>query len=343
MDVEPLPPVQHHGLSRWEPIRWNELPGWGQDDLHAAWNAWIKGCERPLQGHGALCDEVRMLSIASQAEQQDWVVKRFRPYRVVQRDGVEPPGLLTGYYEPIMSASRQPTASHRTPLYAPPPGLSAKRRWYSRKEIDTSAVAKAALKDRAIAWVQDPIDALILQIQGSGRVRISEPDGQVREVRLAFAGHNGHAYQSVGKWLLRQRAISEGSWDAIKDWAARNPQRLNEMLWSNPRTVFFREEALSDLDAQFGPRGAQGVPLTPGRSIAVDPKSIPYGTPVWMATQGEALNDRRLVLAQDTGGAIEGSVRADLFTGWGTQQDEAFLLAAGLKQPLQLWVLLPRN
>ncbi len=284
-----------------------------------------------------------MLSIATPAEQQDWVVKRFRPYRVVQSNGVEPPGLLTGYYEPIMAASRLPTATHRTPLYGPPPGLNPKRRWYSRRQIDTSPQAQAALKGRAIAWVEDPIDALILQIQGSGRIRIAEPGGQIREVRLAFAGHNGHPYQSVGKWLLRQRAISEGSWDAIKQWAARNPQRLNEMLWANPRTVFFREEPLSELDAQFGPRGAQGVPLTPGRSIAVDPQSIPYGTPVWLSTQGEALNDERLVMAQDTGGAIEGSVRADLFTGWGTQKDDAFVLAAALKQPLQMWVLLPRD
>jgi membrane-bound lytic murein transglycosylase A len=112
------------------------------------------------------------------------------------------------------------------------------------------------------------------------------------------------------------------------------------MLWSNPRTVFFREEALSELDAQFGPRGAQGVPLTPGRSIAVDRDSIPYGTPVWMQTIGPVAQLRRLVLAQDTGGAIVGAVRADYFTGWG---DEAYTLAAGLKQPLQMWALWPRQ
>jgi membrane-bound lytic murein transglycosylase A len=115
------------------------------------------------------------------------------------------------------------------------------------------------------------------------------------------------------------------------------------MLWSNPRTVFFREEELSDFDARFGPRGAQGVPLTPGRSIAVDPKSIPYGTPVWLATQGPTLNIQRLVMAQDTGGAIVGAVRADLFTGWGSWTDEAYTTAAALKQPLQMWVLWPRQ
>jgi membrane-bound lytic murein transglycosylase A len=162
-------------------------------------------------------------------------------------------------------------------------------------------------------------------------------------VRVAFAAHNGQPYQSVGRWLLDQRAIREASWETIKAWAASNPSRLNDMLWSNPRTVFFREEQLSDFDAQFGPRGAQGVPLTPGRSIAVDPTSIPYGTPVWLATQGQAFNGQKLVMAQDTGGAITGAVRADLFTGWGSWEDPAYQLASRLKQPLQLWVLWPRS
>lgn len=342
IDNGPLPPPQSHGRSLWTPVRWNELPGWGQDNLHEAWNAWLKGCERPVNGQARFCSQVRMLSIATPEEQANWVVDTFRPYRVVEPSGAAPQGLLTGYYEPIMEATRQPTEANRTPLYGLPPGLRNGSRWYSRRDIDTDAGAQAALQGRAIAWMRDPIDALILQIQGSGRLRIQEPDGRVREVRLAFAGHNGHPYQSVGKYLLSRGDITEGTWDAIRAWAARNPQRLNEMLWANPRTVFFREEVMSELDARFGPRGAQGVPLTPGRSIAVDPKSIPYGTPVWLATQGPTLNEQRLVMAQDTGGAIEGSVRADLFTGWGTQSDPAFTVAAALKQPLQMWVLLPR-
>ena len=202
--------------------------------------------------------------------------------------------------------------------------------------------AQAALQGKTIAWLADPVDALVLQIQGSGRLNVTEADGRQRQVRLAFAGHNGHPYQSVGRWLLDQGAIREGSWDAIRAWVRANPGRVNDMLWSNPRTVFFREEALGEFDAQFGPRGAQGVPLTPGRSIAVDPQSIPYGTPVWLATQGAVLNQNRLVLAQDTGGAITGAVRADLFTGWGGWTDAAYTTAATLKQPLQLWVLWPR-
>jgi len=341
-DDGPLPPALQRGKSRWTPVRWAELPGWGQDSLHEAWNAWVRGCERPAPGQAALCQEARQLSIGTAAEQQAWLVRRFQPYRVSEPDGSVPPGLLTGYYEPILSASRAPSATHRTPLYAPPAGLPAGQPWYSRQEIDTLPAAQAALQGKAIAWLADPIDALILQIQGSGRLNLTEADGSQRQVRVAFAGHNGHPYQSVGRWLLDQRAIREASWDAIKLWAAQNPQRLNDMLWSNPRTVFFREEKLSDLDARFGPKGAQGVPLTPGRSIAVDPQSIPYGTPVWLATQGAVLNQQKLVMAQDTGGAIVGAVRADLFTGWGSQTEPAYTVAAALKQPLQLWVLWPR-
>ena len=341
-DAGPLPPPIQRGKSRWTPVRWSELPGWGQDSLHEAWNAWVRGCERPAPGQAGPCGELRQLSIASAAEQQAWVMSRFVPYRVTEPDGSLPDGLLTGYYEPIMAASRVPTATHRVPLYAPPAGLRPGQPWYSRQEIDTLPAAQAALQGRAVAWLADPIDALILQIQGSGRLNVVEADGRARQVRMAFAAHNGHPYQSVGRWLLDQGAIRDASWAAIKVWAAQNPQRLNDMLWSNPRTVFFREEALSEFDARFGPRGAQGVPLTPSRSIAVDPQSIPYGTPVWLASTGPTLNVQKLVMAQDTGGAIVGAVRADLFTGWGGWSDEAYITAAALKQPLQMWVLLPR-
>ncbi len=345
-DDAPLPAALQRVKSRWTPVRWADLPGWGQDNLNEAWNAWVRGCERPvaagMPGQAALCSEARQLSIGSAAEQQAWLVRRFQPYRVGEVDGGLPQGLLTGYYEPILNASRTPSATHRTPLYAPPAELRPGQTWYSRQEIDTLPAAQAALQGRAIAWLVDPIDALVLQIQGSGRLNLIEPDGSQRQVRMAFAGHNGHPYQSVGRWLLDQRAIREGSWEGIRAWVRANPGRLNEMLWSNPRTVFFREEVLGEFDARFGPRGAQGVPLTPGRSIAVDPLSIPYGTPVWLATQGPAVNLQQLVMAQDTGGAIVGAVRADLFTGWGTWTDPAYTVAAALKQPLQLWVLWPR-
>jgi membrane-bound lytic murein transglycosylase A len=141
---------------------------------------------------------------------------------------------------------------------------------------------------------------------------------------------------------LDQRLLSDVSWDGIKAWVAANPHRLTELLQVNPRVVFFQEEPLSAVDAMFGPRGAQGVPLTPWRSIAVDRGSIPYGTPVWLSTQGPGLRANKLVMAQDTGGAIVGAVRIDYFTGWGSWSDPAYTVAAQLKQPVRVWALWPR-
>jgi membrane-bound lytic murein transglycosylase A len=264
--------------------------------------------------------------------------QRLQPYRVEPlQPGPEP--LLTGYYEPVLDASRLPTAAQQVPLYRPPAGLAGRRPWYTREEIDTLPAPRAALRGREIAYVADPLDALALQIQGSGRVRVTEPDGRVSVVRLAFAGSNEQPYRSIGSWLLQQGAIRDATWPGIKAWARANPQRVQELLWSNPRVVFFREEPLSELDAAFGPRGAQGVPLTPGRSIAVDKDSIPYGTPVWLSSPGPLLALDRLVFAQDTGSAIVGAVRADYFVGWGPEAGE---IAGRLKQPLALWVLWPR-
>ncbi|MFZ9254346.1 MAG: murein transglycosylase A [Hylemonella sp.] len=322
--------------SRWVPVAWSELPGFDADALHDAWNAWLRSCERPGPVFGPVCGEVRQLSIGSSEEQRAWMQARLQPYRV-EAPGGGTQGLLTGYYEPMFEASRLPRQGFAVPLYRPPAGLAAGRAWFSRQQIDTLPQAQAALRGQEIAWLADPVDALILQIQGSGRLRIAEPDGSQRLVRLAFAGANEHPYQSVGRWLLDQGLVRDASWGGIKAWVAANPMRLQEMLWSNPRYIFFREEALVDLDS--GPRGAQGVALTPGRSIAVDPLSIPYGTPVWLATSGPAANLNRLVLAQDTGSAIVGAVRADYFAGWTEGAGE---LAGRLKQPLQLWVLWPR-
>ena len=341
-DAAPLPPAIQQVKSRWVPVRWADLPGFADDPLHEAWNAWLKSCERPGPVFAPLCAEVRRLSIAGDAEQRTWMQQRLQPYRVEPLAGTAAAaheGLLTGYYEPLLDATREPTASHAVPLYRPPATLGARRPWYTRQEMETLPEARAALRGREIAYLADPLDALVLQIQGSGRIRITEPDGAQRLVRLAFAGSNDQPYRSVGGWLLQQGLIRDASWPGIKAWARQNPQRLNEMLWSNPRTVFFREEPLGDLDAGFGPRGAQGVALTPGRSIAVDRESIPYGTPVWLASAGPSINLQRLVLAQDTGSAIVGAVRADYFAGWGPQAGE---LAGRLKQPLRLWVLWPK-
>ena len=320
-------------------MRWAELPGFAEDALHEAWNAWLRSCERPGPAFASLCPEVRRLSIANVDEQRGWMVQRLQPYRVEPLQGASE-GLLTGYYEPVIQGSRQQVPGFDVPLYAPPGSLGQRKPWYSRQEIDTLPAARTALQGREIAYIADPLDALMLQIQGSGRLRVSEPDGSQRVVRLAYAATNDHPYRSIGSWLLQQGAVRDASWPGIKAWAAQNPQRLNELLWSNPRIVFFREEALSELDAGFGPRGAQGVALTPGRSIAVDKDSIPYGTPVWLASSGPLLTLQRLVLAQDTGSAITGAVRADYFAGWGPEAGE---LAGRLKQPLRLWVLWPKS
>ncbi|MEO7128292.1 MAG: MltA domain-containing protein [Rhodoferax sp.] len=269
-------------------------------------------------------------------------MQRLQPYRVepLADSAGSPEGLLTGYYEPLLNASRLPAPGYSVPLFRPPAGLSPRRPWYTRQQIDTLPEAQAALRGHEIAYVADPIDALILQIQGSGRLRITEPDGSQHLVRLSFAGTNDQPYGSVGRWLLDQGATRDATWPGIHAWLAQNPQRVNELLWSNPRVVFFREEPLSALDAAFGPRGAQGVALTPGRSIAVDASSIPYGTPVWLASSGPLVKLDRLVLAQDTGTAIVGAVRADYFAGSGPQAGE---LAGRLKQPLRLWVLWPKQ
>ncbi|MEJ6021502.1 murein transglycosylase A [Ramlibacter sp. PS4R-6] len=324
--------------SRWVPVAWSELPGFADDALYDAWNAWLKGCERPPANWARLCGDVRRLSIASADEQRAWMLEKLQPYRVEPLAGPAD-GLLTGYYEPLLEATRVATARNAAPLYRPPATLASRRPWYTREEIDTLPEARAQLRGREIAWLADPLDALVVQIQGSARLRITEPDGTQRTVRLAFAGTNEQPYRSVGNWLLQQGAIRDASWPGIKAWAAQNPGRVNEMLWSNPRYVFFREEPLPEGDASAGPRGAQGVPLTPGRSIAVDKDSIPYGTPVWLVSAGPVVSLQRLVFAQDTGSAIVGGVRADYFTGWGAEAGE---LAGRLRQPLKLWVLQPR-
>jgi membrane-bound lytic murein transglycosylase A len=337
-EIAPLPPSLVQGKARWQPVPWSDLPGWREDALHEAWNAWLKSCERPGPSFARLCPEVRRLSIGSAEDQRAWMMQRLQPYRVEPTQGAGE-GLLTGYYEPVLEASRVPTPRQSVPLYRVPAGLASRKPWYSRQEIETLPEARAALRGREIAYVADPLDAIVLQIQGSGRVRITEADGSQRMVRLAFAGSNEQPYRSIGQWLLQQGALRDASWPGIKAWAAQNPQRVNEMLWSNPRVVFFREEPLGELDQAFGPRGAQGVPLTPGRSIAVDKESIPYGTPVWLVSSGPVVNLQRLVFAQDTGSAIVGAVRADYFTGWGVEAGE---VAGRLKQPLRLWVLWPR-
>ncbi|MFM8900614.1 MAG: murein transglycosylase A [Burkholderiales bacterium] len=300
----------------------------------------MRSCQRPAAAWRAACSSAAAVAQDESAIRQ-WLQQHLLPYRVETTSGSST-GLITGYFEPMLEAQRQAQANVRTPLHAPPADLASRRPYWTRQQLDTLPAAQASLRGKEIAYVSDPLDALLLQIQGSGRLRVTEANGQVRLVRLAFAGHNDQPYQSVGRWLIDQGELSPGqaSWPGIKAWVQRNPKRVNEMLWVNPRVVFFKEELL--LDPQQGPRGAQGVPLTPGRSIAIDPTVMPYGTPVWLDTT-EPLSStplRRLVVAQDTGSAIVGAVRADYFWGWG---DEALAQAGRMKQILRYWVLWPKD
>ena len=340
------PSPQQSYRSRWVATSWSDVPGWQNDQLQDAWNAWLQNCERPGPLFAPLCKDVRQLMLGSDDDRRLWMMGHLQPYRIESLEGAAD-GLLTSYYEPLFDASAQMRPGFEVPLYAPPDGLSEARRagrpWFSRQEIDTNPQARDALRGREVAYLADPIDALVLHIQGSGRVRITNPDGTTRVVRLAFAGSNEQPYQSVGRWLLDRGLIKDASWQGIKAWIVStqqtNPRLVQEMLWSNPRYVFFREEARSAADADLGPRGAQGVPLTAGRSIAVDKDSIPYGTPVWLASAGPNGNLQRLVFAQDTGSAIVGAVRADYFAGTGAEAGE---FAGRMKQGLRLWVLWPK-
>ena len=327
------------GRARWVPARWADLPGWDTDRTAELWPALLRGCERPAAGWDAVCAEARRTAPADDATARAWLQARLQPYRVESLDGAAA-GLITGYFEPLVEASRAPRGRFRVPLLAPPVDLATRKPYWTRRQLDTLPAAQASVRGRELAWLADPLDVLILQIQGSGRLRLAQPDGTSSVVRVAYAGHNDQPYKSVGRWLIEQGELraDQASWPGIKAWAQLNPQRVNELLWANPRVVFFREEGLPD--PTVGPRGAQGVPLTPGRSVAIDPTSVPYGSVLWLDTTEPLSNTplRRAVMAQDTGSAITGAVRVDYFWGWG---DTAEQQAGRMKQPLRLWVLVP--
>jgi membrane-bound lytic murein transglycosylase A len=252
-----------------------------------------------------------------------------------------------------------PTARARFPLYAAPddlitvdlasvyPELKNLRLrgrlvgnkvvpYPTRKEIEASVANGNGFKGTPIAWAEDPVDLFFLQIQGSGRIEL--PDGT--HLHVGYADHNGHPYQSVGKLLVErgELKLEQASMQGIKDWGAKNSDKLPELLASNPSFVFFRELP----NGLPGPLGSLGVPLTGGRSIAVDPRFIPLGAPVFLATTqpNSSLPLNKLVMAQDTGGAIRGGVRADFFWGFG---NEAAELAGRMKQRGRMWVLLPKD
>ena len=347
--------------ARYEPTSWKRVPGWKSDDVLAAWPALVSTCtvtHRKPEWQ-SFCAAVAAASPADADYVRGFLEQHLTPIRVVRMAGRKrgTKGLVTGYYEPLLRGSRQQDAQFATPLYRRPddllvveladviPELRGKR---VRGRLDGNRVvpyySRAATREapglagHEIVWIDDPIDAFLLEIQGSGRVQLTTGE----TIRLQYEDQNGHPYRSIGRYLVDQGVMSldQVNIPAIRNWLAANPIRLREVLDSNPSVVFFREAPLAD--PAVGPKGAQGVPLTAGRSIAVDPKFVPLGAPVFLSTTEPASEVplRRLVVAQDTGGAIRGPVRADLFFGFGA---DAGAQAGMMKQDGEMWLLWPRG
>lgn len=338
---------------------WAELPGWGADNLLEAWSAFLHSCsvlKTQIRWAQVCALATDMPQHGSAGSLQQFFQQHFTPYQVINGDGTQS-GLFTGYYEPLLFGSRQPTPRHRYPLYGAPkdllvvdlgelfPELKNKRvrgrlegnrivPYYSRREIERESTSP--LQGGEIAWLEDMVESFFLHIQGSGRIQLE--DGGI--MRVGYADQNGHQYRSLGRALIDAGELVPGkaTMPEIKAWALRNPDKVKRFLDENPSYVFFRELP-NDLP---GPIGTLGVPLTPERSIAVDPRVIPLGAPVYLTTtypnSDKALN--RLVMAQDTGGAITGAVRADYFWGFGQAAGEQ---AGVMRQSGKLWVLLPKE
>ena len=341
--------------------QWSDLPGWRDDDLKAALPPLLQSC-RALASRPqwplwrAACEEAKTLNGVASARLRSFFETQFAPYRLTNPDATSQ-GLVTGYYEPLLRGARTRSTKYGEPVLGVPPDLltidlsdvlpdlkNMRLRgrlqgnkvvpYYSRSEIvgrEANPVGKVLL------WVDDPVELFFLQIQGSGRVQL--PDGKM--VRIGYADQNGHPYRSIGKVLIERGDLKpeEASMQGIQAWARANPARLDDLLNSNPSYVFFRELPPAGKEGD-GPLGALGVPLTPGRSIAIDPRHVPLGAPVYLATTqpNSDVPLRRLMLAQDTGGAIRGVVRADFFWGFGA---DAGAQAGRMKQQGQMWVLLP--
>jgi membrane-bound lytic murein transglycosylase A len=342
--------------ARYEPVAFAALPGWDGAPLAASVRAFVAGCARvaPGQAMHEACAAARALPAGDEAAARAFYEGAFTAYAVVAPDGSRD-GLVTGYYEPVLEGSRSPSARFAQPVHGVPDdlvvvdlaaqypelrGMRLRGRldgrrlqpYYSRGEI---LKRNGAIGAPVIAWVEDPVELFFLQVQGSGQIQL----GTGERIRVGFAEQNGHPYRSLGRHLVErgELALEQASMQGIKAWAAANPERLQEALGHNASYVFFRE-----LPAQDGPVGALGVPLEAGYSIAVDPKFVPLGAPVFLATTYPLSPQplERLAMAQDTGGAIRGALRADFFWGSGAQAGE---LAGRMRQPGRLWVLWPRG
>lgn len=304
-------------------LGFEDLEGWAEDDHAAALTVFRNTC-------GDLNDPdwTALCNVAADTENaRAFFELFFRPVMIT--NGQE--GLFTGYFEPELDGSPVPTPRYRHPVYAMPPEARVNRPWLTRRQILTgSAMSGRGLE---IAWVDDPVELFFLQVQGSGRIRY--PDG--RFIRVGYAGANGHQYRSVGQELVRRGIYQphQVSAQVIKNWVARNGAIGEELLYHNDSYVFFRE--VSEVPADRGPLGAMNRSITTMRSIAVDPAYTPLGAPVWIEKDGKNPL-RRLMIAQDTGSAIKGAQRADIFYGTG---DAAGREAGRIRDPGRLVVLLP--
>jgi membrane-bound lytic murein transglycosylase A len=342
--------------ARYEPVAFAALPGWNGAAAAASVRAFVAGCRNGANARAlkAACEEARALAAGDDAAARAFFERSFAAYAVVAPDGSRE-GLVTGYYEPVLAGSRSRNARFARPVYGAPEdlvvvdlasqypelrGMRLRGRlngprvepYYSRGEIEARNGAFAA---PVIAWVADPVELFFLQVQGSGQIQLETGE----RIRIGYAEHNGHPYRSLGRYLVERgvMTLDQASMQSIKAWAAANPDRTQEALNQNPSYVFFRE-----LPAAGGPLGAMGVPLEAGHSIAADPLHVPLGAPVYLATTYPLSSQplERLVVAQDTGGAIRGALRADLF--WGTGP-EAGALAGRMRQPGRMWLLWPRG
>ncbi len=334
---------------------WDAITGWRDDNPQLAWSAFLASCSalKNQPAWRSVCGVAETLSEPSRETLIRFFELNFTPYQVVNPDGGVS-GMITGYYEPLLTGSRTRSARYRYPVYGVPDDLLAidlgelypelknmrlRGRLDGRRVVpylDRAQIENAAslLAGKEIVWVDDAVELFFLQIQGSGRVKLDSGE----TLMLGYADQNGYPYRSIGRLLVERGdlALDKASMQGIKAWAKQNPDKLQDLLNYNASYVFFREMP-RDLP---GPLGSLGVPLTARRSIAVDARYVPLGAPVFLATtmpnSHQPLN--RLLLAQDTGGAIRGPVRADFFWGFG---DEAATLAGRMRQNGRMWVLLP--
>ena len=309
-----------------EVLTFAELDGWHHDDHRAALAAFRATCDTMTAPEwGPLC-RLAAATADTDAAARAFFELFFRPLVIG-----DPPALFTGYFEPELAGSPTRTPRFAYPIYAKPPELTEGSPWYSRDAIESGGLLRG--RGLEIAWLDDPVDVYFLQIQGSGRIKM--PNGEV--VRVGYAGKNGQPYRSIGQELVRRGSLTADQVSApeIAAYVRANPGAGSRLLAHNPSFVFFRK--LANLAADQGPIGAMGRSITALRSVAVDPAYTPLGAPVWIEKDGQA-PIRSLMIAQDTGGAIRGPQRADIFYGTGSGAGSA---AGSVKDGGRMVLLLP--